>query len=226
MLLAVLLAGAIVAGSHPVVIAVGASAALHPGGFLAAAAVWAVVHRRRSAAAVRAQPGDEVAFLHALASELRSGSSLRSAVDAAAAGAPRLPLQQAARLATAGLPASQVAGAVAAALPVNGRLVGAALALTAATGARAADVFEALALRAAEAGELERERRAGTAQARLSALVVGLAPFGFAIVMLVGGRGSVLIEAGPVGIIVLAVGFGLQLAGLGIVWWMLQGAAR
>lgn len=226
MLLAVLLAGAIVAGSHPMVIAVGVSAALHPGGFLAAAAVWAVVHRYRRRGAGRLQPGDEVAFLHALASELRSGSSLRSAVDAAAASASRLGLEKAARLATAGLPASQVAVAVAEALPVNGRLVGAAFALTAATGARAADVFEALALRAAEAGELVRERRAVTAQARLSALVVGLAPLGFAVLMLAGGRGAVLIEAGPVGVAALVVGFGLQLAGLAIVWWMLQGAAR
>jgi tight adherence protein B len=226
MLLALLLAGAVAVGSHPIVIAVGAMAALHPGWFLVAVGLWAVLHRRRTAMVGRAQPGDEVAFLHALASELRSGSSLRSAVDAAAESASRLPLDTAARLATAGLPASDVAAAVAGALPVNGRLVGAAFTLAAATGARAADVFEALAIRAAEAGELVRERRAVTAQARLSALVVGLAPVGVAVLMLAGGRGSTLLESGGIGVLVLAIGFGLQLTGLAMVWWMLRGAAR
>jgi Flp pilus assembly protein TadB len=226
MLIAALLAAAVAAGSHPLVIGVAALATFHPGWFLVAAAMWATLQYLQRRRETHPQAADEVAFLHALASELRSGSSLRAGLDAATASAPRLPLEAAARKAAAGLPAAAVAAALSAALPYNGRLAGAAFVLTSETGARAADVFDSLAMRAAEAGELVREQRAATAQARLSALVVGLAPLVFALVLFATGDGAALSEAGAVGLIVAGAGFGLQFAGLGTVWWMLQRAAR
>lgn len=226
MLIAVVLAGGILSGLHPGVIAVAALAAFHPLWFLGAAGGWALVTRVQRARLTRPEPGDEVAFLHAVASELRSGGSLRTSIDAARARAPRLPLDDAARKAVSGLPADQVAESLARALPVNGRLAGAAFALSSTTGARSADVFESLAGRAAEAGELARERRALTAQARLSAAVVGLGPIGFAGLLLATGRAGTLLESGFAGVIVAASGLALEVAGLVVVWSMLRRAER
>jgi tight adherence protein B len=171
-------------------------------------------------------PGDEVALLNGLAAELRAGASLRAALVAGAERAPQLDLGRAVRAAGAGQPMSEVAAELSGVLPINGRLVAAAFRLTAASGGRAAAVFEELALRAAEAGELSRERRALTAQARLSAFVVSALPVAMVGVLLITGKAQALLAAGPVGHAIAAVGVGLELVGLAVVATVLRNAER
>ena len=112
-----------------------------------------------------------------------------------------------------------------AALPGNGRLAAAAFRLASATGGRVAALFHTLAARAAETGRLSRERRALTAQARASAWVVGGMPVALLVLLAVTGRMGPLL-ADPAGVVVLAVGLGLEAAGVGVVWLMVRGAGR
>jgi Flp pilus assembly protein TadB len=218
----VILSLALAAGAPLVVVAVAALAFWRPLWLLAAAALWAVLARRHRR---RAGPGDEADFLQGLAAELGAGAALRSAVVSAAARTPALELRRACRLAGAGLAADEVGAALEGALPVNGRLVGAAFRLASATGGRVAGLFHSLAGRAAEVGRLERERRALTAQARASAWVVGGLPLTLLGILAATGRGGALL-ADPTGQVVLAVGLGLEAAGLGVVWLMVRGAGR
>ncbi len=183
---------------------------------------WPIPWRRGP----RPETSDEVALLNGLAAELRAGASLRMALVAGAGRAPHLDLDRAVRAAAAGQPMSDVAAELEPALPSNGRLFAAAFRLTATSGGRAASVFEELALRAAEAGELSRERRALTAQARLSTLVVGGAPVAMVVVLLITGKAQALLAAGPVGHTMAAIGVGLELAGLAVVGIVLRNAER
>ena len=94
-------AGAALAFRVPWPAVIAAVLAIHvPVGFLAAAAGWGILHRRRRRA--KAGPDDESAFLRGLAAELAAGSSLRGGVVAAAARAPALGLDGAARLCAIG----------------------------------------------------------------------------------------------------------------------------
>ena len=222
MLSVAILALAVAAGAPPVVVAVAALAFWRPFWLLAAAALWAVLARWRRR---RPGPGDEADFLQGLAAELGAGAALRSAVVAAAARAPALDLDRACRLAGAGLPAGEVGRALESALPVNGRLAAAAFRLASSTGGRVAALFHNLAGRAAEVGRLERERRALTAQARASAWVVGSLPLALLGMLAATGRAGALL-ASPAGSVVLAVGLGLEAAGVAIVWLMVRGAGR
>jgi tight adherence protein B len=217
-----LLAIGIAAGLPSLTLGAAAAAMWHPWLILAGAPVWAAVeHRRRRD--LRPGPDDEAAFLRSLAAELDGGASLRVALAVAADRAPRLDLAEAARLATAGLPAERVAASVEAALPVNGRLTSAAWLLAASSGAPAAAVAQSLAVLAADEGALRRERRALTAQARASAWVVGALPAVLLAAMVAGGRLSV---SDPSLTPVLVVGLGLQVAGVAAVVWMLRRADR
>lgn len=224
MLIAVLLAGALAAGAPVGAVAVVALAALRPVWFLMAAAGWAVVHvvrRRRD----RPGPDDEAALLRSAAAELRAGASLRSALASAADAAPRLDLRRVRRLAAAGAPMAEVGAALADSLPVNGPRAAAALELAGRTGAAPRRLLDALAAQAAESGGLAGERRALTAQARLSAALVGGAPLG--LLALLGGAGRLggLLDD-PAGRAVLAVGLTLLAAGIGLVALMVVRADR
>ena len=222
MLSAALLSLSIAAGAPLLVVAVAALAFWRPLWLLAAAGLWALLARRRQR---RVGPGDEADFLQGLAAELGAGAALRSAVVAAAARAPALDLGRACRLAGAGLPAEQVGAALQAALPVNGRLAAAAFRLASSTGGRVAGLFHSLAARAADVGRLERERRALTAQARASAWVVGSLPVAVLVMLAATGRAGTLLgdAAGPA---VLALGLGLEAAGVAVVWLMVRREAR
>jgi tight adherence protein B len=220
---AVAIAGALLAGAPWPAVAIVAFGLWQPGWFLVGAGVWAVVARLRSRET--AGPDDEAAYLRGVAAELAAGSSLRSAVANAEPVSP-MPLDRARRAAVSGRPATAVATALGEALPVNGRLAGPAYRLAADTGGAAATVFASLADRAAREGELARERRALTAQARLSAWIVAGAPATLVILFYATGRGSALLRLGFVGIVVAAVGFGLQAAGVLVVWLMLRRAER
>lgn len=161
-----------------------------------------------------------------MAAELRSGASLRSALEEAAHRVPQIELGRPVRLAAAGMPMTEVAETVEAQLPANGRLAAAAFRLSDWSGARVADTFEGLAERAAATAELARERKAATAQARLSALIVGVAPIIFTVLLVATGRGAGLVAYGGLGWLVLGVGLGLEVIGLVVVAVIVRRAER
>ncbi len=223
MVTVVVAAGAIAAGVPLVLVGLGWLAATHPATALAAIVAYTVGARwwqRRG----RSGPDDEAAFLQTLSAELTAGASLRSALVAAADRSDRLPLDPAARAAAAGLSAATVAVMLAAALPSHGRLTAASWLLAAEGGGPAAAVMQSLALRAAREGELQRERRSLTAQARASAWVVAGLPVALLIGTVVSGR----LDAGgdPALAMIVAVGLVLQLSGVAIVVGMVRRAER
>lgn len=213
MLTAVLLAGALALGVPPVMIAIAAVAAIEPRLVLVGAAAWGVVATlRRRATSVT--PDDEATLFRAMAAELRSGASLRSALAEAAHRVPQIELDRPVRFAAAGMQMTEIAEAIELQLPENGRLAAAAFRLSDWSGARVADTFDGLAERAAATAELARERRAATAQARLSALIVGVAPLAFTVLLVATGRSAGLVAHGGLGWLVLGVGLGLEMLGL------------
>ncbi|MEA3502028.1 MAG: type II secretion system F family protein [Actinomycetota bacterium] len=225
MLAAVLLAAGLVLGISPVIIAIAAVAAIEPRLVLVGAAIWGIVAalRRR---VTRVTPDDEATLFRAMAAELRSGASLRSALSEAAPRAPRIQLDRPVRFAAAGMQMTEIAEAIEAEMPENGRLAAAAFRLSDWSGARVADTFDGLAERAAATAELARERRAATAQARLSAVIVGVAPLAFTVLLVATGRGSGLVAYGGLGWLILGVGLGLEMLGLIIVATVVRRAER
>ena len=175
-------------------------------------------HRRAS----RTEAIDEAAFCSAVAAELRAGASLRHALAGAAERDPGQRLAPPVRAALAGAPAGEVALRLERALPVNGRNAAVAFRLASRTGAGAAAVFSRLAAGANAAAEARRERNALTAQARLSAMVVGGAPIAAVVVLLATGRLETLGSSGGIGMAIAAIGLGLVGLGLTIVWVMLR----
>lgn len=223
MLTVVLVAGTIVAGAHPAVVGLALLVAVEPRLVIAGFAV-SVVHRYVKRGKTH-NADTEAAFLRAVAAELRAGTSLRIAIADAAAASP-LGLGGAARLARAGAPIGRVADVLGERLRHNGVAAAAAVELSAWSGARVAGVFDGLAERATEAAELRREQRAATTQARLSALVVGLAPLAFTTLLLAGGGIESLQRAGRAGLFIVGVGLSLELAGLLVVALILRRAER
>ncbi|MGB9357911.1 MAG: hypothetical protein WCC01_05065 [Acidimicrobiia bacterium] len=225
MLIAILLAGGLALGVHPAVLALAAIAALEPRLILAGAAIWAVLHatrRRRQ----RVTPDDEATYFRALSAELRAGASLRAALGDAVDRVPVLSLDRAIRFAAAGVPMTEIADIVEAQFPENGRLAGAAFRLSDWSGAQVADTFAGLADRASASAELARERRAATAQARMSGIVIGLAPAAFAALLLVTGRGSGLLDHGGIGLLILGTGLTFEVLGLIVVALIIRRADR
>ena len=225
MLIAVLLACGLAVGIHPAALGLAALAAVEPRLVLFGAAVWAAVHimrRRRS----RVSPDDEATYFRALSAELKAGASLRGALGEALERVPALSLDHAVRFAAAGAPMTEVADVVEAELPENGRLAGAAFRLSDWSGAQVADTFAGLAERASTSAELARERRAATAQARMSAIVIGVAPVAFAGLLLATGRGSGLVDHGVIGLVVLGGGLTLEALGLMLVALIIRRAER
>ncbi len=225
MLTAVLLAGGLALGVPPVIIAIAAVAAIEPRLVLVGAAIWGVVAavQRRSP---RVTPDSEATLFRAMAAELRSGASLRSALAEAAHRVPQIQLGRPVRYAEAGMQMAEIAEAVETQLPENGRLAAAAFRLSDWSGARVADTFDRLAERAAATAELARERRAATAQARLSAVIVGVAPLVFTVLLMATGRGAGLLEHGSLGWLVLGVGLGFETVGLVTVAVIVRRAER
>jgi tight adherence protein B len=223
MLIGALLALLVVSGAPLPVVAAIALALIRPVWFLVAAAVWAVVARQRRAAS---GPDEEAAFLRGLAAELSAGSGLRAGVVAASGRAPGLDLARATRLCSSGRPAAEVGVALGEALPVNRSAIGAAFRLSSRTGGPIAPLIETLAARAEAMGRLERERRASTAQARLSAWVVGGLPIGLIVLALVTGAGPGAGDLGPVGVSLVGIGLGLIGVGSVVVAFMARRVVR
>ena len=196
MLIGVLLGLAVAAGVPWVAVAAIALAVLHPVWFLVGAAVWAVVHRKSRSGATT---DDESAFLRGLTAELAAGASLRRGVTAAAARAPALDLDASVRLCEAGFPVDEIGRSVGAALPVNG---------------------------VAAAATFRLERSALTAQARLSAWIVGGAPIGLVLLGLLTGHGLDADELGSGGTVLIGIGLALIVSGSLVVWAMVRRADR
>jgi len=166
----------------------------------------------------------EGAFLQAVASELRAGASLRAAVAEAAVRIPSL--ASIARAARAGRPLEELAGSLALGLDRHGALTAAAVRIAGTTGGRVADTFDELALLAAEDMVMEGERRAATAQARISAWIVGGLPVAYLAYAASSGRLSALWNAGTVGVVVLGLGSFLLLSGVSSIVVMVRRASR
>ena len=165
----------------------------------------------------------EVAVLTAVASELRAGRSLRDAIGSVAqvrGGAFR----GVARRASLGVPLAHVATELEAQLPHQGRLAGVAVRLSSNVGVRAADVFESLAVLAADEGEVRREGRTGSAAARLSAWIIGGVPVGLVAWQIASG-GMLRTLLLPLGLPIVLGGLGLVAAGGAIVVFMTRKAS-
>lgn len=171
-------------------------------------------------------PADEAVFHAAVAAELRAGGSLRMALVNAAGRVPGLGLDRAVRHLGVGAPLWSVASDMSRQLPVSAPLLRPAVAVAASAGGSAATVFDALAGRARTELEAQRELRAATAQARLSAWVVGGMPVvavGYGIAT---GRIQALIRTGSIGVVVMTVGLALLLVGLAAVVVLVRRGAR
>lgn len=213
--------GALVVGPLAAVVAGGPG--LAGVAFLALAAGPALVVRtRRGRADARleqALPG----ALEAVARSLRSGASLRQAVEEAgsATGSGKIlaaELTRAAAEAAQGASLVSALEAVAARRPLAGvRLGVAALCLGAETGGAQARAVDGVAATVRERLAVAAELRALSSQARISALVIGLAPIGFgAFAAATDPRTSEFMLHTPAGLVLLAAG--LMLDGLGWLW--------
>jgi tight adherence protein B len=181
-----------------------------------------VVRSRRGGADGRiehALPG----ALEAVARSLRSGASLRQAVEEAGQATASGKIL-AAELARAAAEASQGASlvaaleGVAARRPLPGvRLGVAALCLGAETGGAQARAVDGVAATVRERLAVAAELRALSSQARISALVIGLAPIGFgAFAAATDPRTSQFLLHTPAGLLLVVAG--LVLDGLGWLW--------
>ncbi|HEV2759021.1 MAG TPA: type II secretion system F family protein [Acidimicrobiales bacterium] len=181
-----------------------------------------VVRTRRGRADARleqALPG----ALEAVARSLRSGASLRQAVEEAgsASGTGRVlagELSRAAAEAAQGASLVTALEAVGARRPLPGvRLGVAALCLGAETGGAQARAVDGVAATVRERLAVSAELRALSSQARISALVIGLAPLGFgAFAAATDPRTSEFLLHTPAGLVLLVTG--LILDALGWLW--------
>lgn len=149
-------------------------------------------------------------YFDAVARELRRGASLRHAV------AGPVPGSRVERLALTGQPIEIVAAEVVWMLRLSDELATAGIRLASRTGAPASRVFGRLAEQARQAAQRERDRRTATAQARLSAGVIGLVPLALGAATLALGGIRFVAEPGPARTAVM-IGVGLQLAGLVVI---------
>lgn len=220
MLLVALGAGALV-GGVPVLLVVGMIAAsfLPPaamiGVVLALAAVSVVRHRMsRSASA----PG-EGDLLRQIAGRVSAGASIRSTIaDSSITAVP----ESARRRATLGMPMADVGAALSDVLPINGQALRAICSFSEHTGAAISSALAVLAERADEATDLARQKRVSLAQARLSAVVVGIVPVAVSAVLI--ALKGVPSPGGAIIIVPMAVGLALQVVGTLIVFRVASGA--
>jgi tight adherence protein B len=202
--------GGLAAGPVAAVIAV----ALVVGAPLGASAVW----RSRQSAAYDATLATA---LDAMARSVRSGGSLASAVGesgGAVRGAVASDLHRVAALVDRGEQLSAALSQWAGRRPRAAvRLAVGALVLAAESGGPPARVIEEVAGAVRIRLQVEAEARALAAQARLSALVVGLAPVGFlALTSATDPRNAHMLFATPIGVSCLVAG--LSLDAVGALW--------
>jgi tight adherence protein B len=198
----------------------GPSAAL---ALAAAAAAVPVTARLRARAAARSRRDHQMpGALERLATALRSGASLPQALrEVGEALDPPLGPEVAtlARAAERGRPLRDVLDEWSAAHDDPGtRLAATALVLATVVGSTPARAIDGVAATVRERLDLAAERRALAVQARTSALVLSVAPVGFAALLVVGDTAAAGFLLGtPAGWACLALGLALDVAGA---WWM------
>jgi len=161
----------------------------------------------------------EARYLAGVAGELRAGSTIRVALVDAADRVPGAPLRGVVRAAGAGLEVDRIAVELRRALPAEGPLAAAAVRIVGSLGGAAAATFDQLATHAAERVALRRELRALTAQARLSAAVVALAPPLLGL-PLIAASGGLLHD--PAALAFIGAGLLLEAAGGAVIAFMLR----
>jgi Flp pilus assembly protein TadB len=208
----VLVGAAWAVGVPPLIVGAGVLMAVNlPLGVVAIAVGAFIEHRRRR----RDVSVDEAGFLRTIATSVSAGSTLRSAVRG---GDHHIVAPRTRRLCDAGASMSKVGRSLESALAYNGATFAAVCSLSEVTGATLAPTLHVLADRATDVADLNRHRRVATAQARFSALVVGLAPLGVTagliVVRGVPGDGS------TVAIASMMLGAAMQIVGVAVVFVM------
>ena len=166
---------------------------------------------------VRNQRGgcsEEAHVLLGVAGELRAGQGVRAAIAEAGQRSTRLNFRSVRRLVASGASLDRISDALSEAMPVHGALTAAALRVADRTGGRVAEVFDAAAALALEEDELRQERRAATAQARTSAVVVVGIPVLVIVYRILSGDLARSMSASPVSAFLTLSG--ITLLGLGI----------
>jgi tight adherence protein B len=180
---------------------------------------WTVRHHRWR---TRRHDADGLAsLLDDVARAVRSGSSLANAcAEAAALGADAVRVELAAVVARAdrGQPLAAALGRWSRDHPsTDVRLAGAALSLAASAGGAQARAVDGVAATVRERRAMAAEVRAQSAQARLSAIVIGLLPIAFLLwALATDGRTATFLVADPIGWMCLATGIVLE--ALGALW--------
>ncbi len=216
-----IVAGVLVAERVPWMLVLAAfGIALHPLIALLIIVFYVVWHWTRRDP--KPSPAMEAAFYQRLLSELESGSSVRSGLAAAIAAEHDLDLADVARRLHAGSHLEYALEPLEHRLPHTGMLARAALLLGSETGGEIRSSIADLGAMARDLIEVERQVGVHTAQARLSALVVGVLPL-VAAIGLMAARGG-LPDPG-IGRALVVAGLGFQIAGLGFVALILRGSA-
>lgn len=203
--------GAVTAGLGLAVVALAAAG-------LAPAIALAALSGRGDRLAEEALPES----LESMARALRSGASLRQAVDEAAASTPAplgAELRTVAVAVSNGTPLADALRSLEHRRPLPGvRLAVAALVLGTETGGAQARAVDGVAATIRSRLSVTKEVRALSSQARLSGLVIALAPLGFAVLAVATDEPTAtFLLRTPVGLACLALG--LALDGLAA-WWM------
>ncbi len=157
---------------------------------------------------------EEAQVLLGMAGELRAGQGVRAAMAAAGQRSSRLDFHGVRRLVASGASLDRISAAVTAAMPVHGALAAAALRVADRTGGRVAEVFDFTAALAVEEDELRQERRAATAQAKTSAVVVVGIPALVIVYRIISGGLARSLAASPISAVLTIAG--VTLLGLGM----------
>jgi Flp pilus assembly protein TadB len=220
MLLVALGAGALV-GGVPVLVVVGMVVAslLPPAvtvGVVLALAAASVVRHMISRSATVPSEGE---LLRQIAGRVSAGATIRTTIaDSAIIAIP----ESARRRATLGMPMADVGVALSDVLPINGQALRAICSFSEHTGAAISSALVVLAERADEVTELARQKRVSLAQAKFSAVVVGIVPVAVS-AGIIAFKG-VPSPGGEIIVVPMIAGFALQVIGTLIVFKVASGA--
>ncbi len=168
---------------------------------------------------------EEAQVLLGVAGELRAGLGVRSAMAAVGRRSPRLDFRSVRRLVASGASMERISQSVTEAMPVHGSLAAAALRVADRTGGRVADVFDSAAALALEEDELLHERRAATAQARTSAVVVVGIPVLVVVYRIISGGLGRSLSANPLTTLLTVVGITLLALGVAVMLVLIKRAS-
>jgi Flp pilus assembly protein TadB len=212
MLMWILVAAGWVVGVPPLIVGAGALLAVNvPLGLAGLGIAVFVVHRRSR----QRQRIDEAGFLRMIATTVSAGSTLRWAIRG---GDRRIVTPRTRRLCDAGVSMAKVGRDIQPSLEHNGSTFAAVCSLSESTGSMLAPTLHVLADRAADVADLNRHRGVATAQARFSAVIVGMAPLAVTVGLIV--MRGVPGDGSPVAVAAIALGTAMQLAGVVAVFTM------